>query len=113
MNDSKNKNKKIGLTKTQFILSLFTTLIVGIFGTYALMRISSEPKKEIATEETSELKSDIDLETLFATPDELNVINQLYTILKTSYYEEIDSEILSKVHLKEWRELLVILIQNI
>ena len=62
MNDSKNKNKKIGLTKTQFILSLFTTLIVGIFGTYALMRISSEPKKEIATEETSELKSDIDLE---------------------------------------------------
>lgn len=94
MNDSKNKNKKIGLTKTQFILSLFTTLIVGIFGTYALMRISSEPKKEIATEETSELKSDIDLETLFATPDELNVINQLYTILKTSYYEEIDSEIL-------------------
>lgn len=94
MNDSKNKNKKIGLTKTQFILSLFITLIVGIFGAYALMRISSEPKKEIATEETSELKSDIDLETLFATPDELNVINQLYTILKTSYYEEIDSEIL-------------------
>lgn len=94
MNDSKNKNKKIGLTKTQFILSLFITLIVGIFGAYALMRISSEPKKEIATEETSEFKSDIDLETLFATPDELNVINQLYTILKTSYYEEIDSEIL-------------------
>lgn len=94
MNDSKNNKKRIGLTRTQLFLSLLITFIVGVVGAYALMRISSRPNEELAIEETGEQKTEIDIETLFATPNELNVVNQLYTILKTSYFEEIDSDIL-------------------
>ena len=94
MNDTNNNKKKLGLTRVQFITSLLITFVVGIVGTYAVISMTANPSDEPVTEETSELETEIDMQTLFGTADELAVVNQLYTILKTSYFEEIDSDIL-------------------
>ena len=94
MNDTNNNKKKLGLTRVQFITSLLITFVVGIVGTYAVISMTANPSAEPVTEETSELETEIDMQTLFGTADELAVVNQLYTILKTSYFEEIDSDIL-------------------
>lgn len=94
MNDTNSNKKKLGLTRVQFITSLLITFVVGIVGTYAVISMTANPSDEPVTEETSELETEIDMQTLFGTADELAVVNQLYTILKTSYFEEIDSDIL-------------------
>lgn len=94
MNETNNKKKKLGLTRNQFIVSLLISFIVGIGGTYAVMNTSARPDEEAGIEETSEREASINMQTLFGVSDELTVINQLYTILKTSYFEEIDSDIL-------------------
>lgn len=90
--NKENKNKKI--SKKQWILSIFIAFVVGVGGTVAFQSFTSEQESDKPVEETAETETDLDTQYLFGLTDELSVINKLYTILQTSYYEEIDSELL-------------------
>ncbi len=94
MNEQNDHKKTIGLTRNQFMASLAVTFIVGILGTYGVLSFASKSEEEPATEEAVDTEADLDTQYLFGLTDELSVINKLYTILQTSYYEEIDSEVL-------------------
>lgn len=93
MTDNKNENKKI--TKKQYILSMIITLIIGVVGTLSINRMVTDSTEDVSVQddisETSELNTPNDFDFSYS---ELSVIDKLYAILKTTYFEEIDSDIL-------------------
>ncbi len=93
MNDNNKHKKKIGLTRTQFVVSLLATLLLGIVGTYAVVSFPAESTEEMS-EEAAGTEQALDTQYLFGLTDDLSVINKLYTILQTNYFQEIDSETL-------------------
>lgn len=91
-----NKDSKRSITKKQYIVSIIVTLIIGVAGTLFIVERSTNTTNNNgnqAVEETTDLNldtpSDFDLNY-----DELRVIDKLYAILMTTYFEEIDSNIL-------------------
>lgn len=90
--EKKNKNdNSIKLTKKWYILTILIALIIGAGGMYGVDTLLSKdfsPKEEINMEEDLTL----DDELLLPDSEEFESLSKMYTILKSSYYEEIDSD---------------------
>lgn len=91
-----NKETKSNITKKQYILSVLVALIIGVTGTLFIseqLTNSVDDVNDKAVEETTDFNLDTPSE-FDVEYDELTVINKLYTILMTTYFEEVDSEVL-------------------
>ena len=90
----KNKNDN-NITKRQYVLSILITLVISVVGTISISRMLTDSPEDDSNQgivsETTELETPSELVGIY---DELQVINKLYTILKTTYFEEVDSDIL-------------------
>ena len=90
----KNKNNN-NITKRQYVLSILITLVISVVGTISISRMLTDSPEDDSNQgivsETTELETPSELVGIY---DELQVINKLYTILKTTYFEEVDSDIL-------------------
>lgn len=91
-----NKETKSNITKKQYILSIIAALIIGVVGTLFIgdqLTKSADDVNDEAIKETTDLNLDTpsDFDVNY---DELMVIDKLYAILMTTYFEEVDSEIL-------------------
>ncbi len=92
----KNEETKRNITKKQYILSILAALIIGVVGTLFIGDQLADSAGDISNE-TVEETTDLNLDTpsdFDVNYDELRVINKLYAILMTTYFEEVDSEIL-------------------
>lgn len=93
MSEHENQNKKQTVSKNWYILSIIVTFIIGIVGTLSVLYFTSSDEEIVnAPDETTE--TELDTQYLLGDVDELSSIDKLYTILKTNYFEEIDSEVL-------------------
>ena len=91
-----NKEPKRDITKRQYILSIIVTLIIGVVGTLSISGMLTDSADEVGNE-TVEEPTDLNLDTpsdFDVNYEELQVIDKLYAILMTTYFEEIDSTIL-------------------
>lgn len=91
-----NKETKSNITKKQYILSVLVALIIGVTGTLFISEQLTDSVDDVndkAVEETTDFNLDTPSE-FDVEYDELTVINKLYTILMTTYFEEVDSEVL-------------------
>lgn len=91
-----NKEPKRDITKRQYILSIIVTLIIGVVGTLAISGMLTDSADDVGNESVEE-STDLNLDTPIdfdVNYDELQVIDKLYAILMTTYFEEIDSTIL-------------------
>lgn len=91
-----NKETKSNVTKKQYILSVLVALIIGVTGTLFISEQLTDSVDDVndkAVEETTDFNLDTPSE-FDVEYDELTVINKLYTILMTTYFEEVDSEVL-------------------
>lgn len=93
MHENKNSKNDKKISTSTYIVSIIIALILGVGGTLSFDYFTSNNNAE---ENTSEEVTEMDLDTqyLFEEAEELAVIDRLYTILRTSYYEEVDSEVL-------------------
>lgn len=89
--EKNNKNdNRIKLTKKWYILTILIALIIGAGGMYGVDTLLSKdfsPKEEINMDEDMTL----DDELLLPDSEEFKSLSKMYTILKSSYYEEVDS----------------------
>ena len=93
-NQSKN-NKGFNISKTTYILTLIFALLIGATGAYNGGNYFSNPANE-SDEKLNELDSESDeyAQYLLDDSDELSSVNKMLAILQSSYYEELDSEVL-------------------
>ncbi len=94
MTENENQEQR-NITKKQYILTIIVTLIVGVAGTLFVNDLLTNSTEQ--QQETVEEPTDLDLDTpsdFDLTFDELRVIDKLYAILMTTYFEEIDSNLL-------------------
>lgn len=93
-NQSKN-NKGFNISKTTYILTLIFALLIGATGAYIGGNYFSNPANE-SDETLNELDSESDeyAQYLLDDSDELSSVNKMLAILQSSYYEELDSEVL-------------------
>lgn len=95
MSEKDKNNKKINISKISYVLTLIIALLIGAGGAYALESYMTEQ-----ADETDENVTDIDLDSdsysqyLFDQSDELSSVNKMFSILKSSFYEELDSDVL-------------------
>lgn len=93
MKESKKNKKEINLTKRRYILTLLIALFVGAAGMYGADYLLSG--NSAGTEEdglTSELV--LDDQTILPSSDDFASITKMFAVLKNSYYEEVDSDVL-------------------
>lgn len=93
MDESEENKKEINLTRRRYILSLFIALIIGAAGMYGVDYFLAEepdPIDEISLQEDFALDGQL----LLPNAEEFSSLNKMYMILKNSYFEELDSEIL-------------------
>lgn len=94
MNENENQQNKKTVSKQLYITSILIALILGVGGTLVVDSFTDNEGEEPATEEVAKTESEIDMQYLFGESDDLGVIDKLYTILKTNYFEEVESEAL-------------------
>lgn len=93
MNESEKDKKEINLTKKRYIFTLLVALFIGAAGMYGadyLLSGNSVESDEIVLEDDSAIANQY----LPPSTDEFASITKMFSVLKSSYYEEIDSEIL-------------------
>lgn len=93
MNEQKNRKKQLNLSIGQFVATILVTLIVGAGGVLAYSNLNSPgtidpPAENIQNDLASESQD------LLEVSGELSSIEKMYMILKTSYFEELDSDVL-------------------
>lgn len=93
MDEDKKTKQNINLTKSRYLITLFIALIIGAVGMYGVdyfFRAETPPQGEVNSIEDLNL----DGQFLVANPDGFESLSKMFTILKSSYYEEVDSELL-------------------
>lgn len=93
MTASENDKKDIHLTKRSYVLTLLIALFIGAAGMYGANYFifgNNSEAGEIALENESELSEQY----LLPDTDEFASITKMFTVLKSSYFEEVDSEVL-------------------
>ncbi len=95
MNENEKQNDKRTVSRNRYILSIIVALLIGVIGTISVVYFVSgeQSSEEVATPEEA-TETELDTQLLFGDQEELSPINKLYTILKTNYYEEVDSQVL-------------------
>lgn len=95
MNENGKQNDKRTVSRNRYILSIIVALLIGVIGTISVNYfVSGEQSNEEAATPEEATETELDTQLLFGEQEELSPINKLYTILKTNYYEEVDSEVL-------------------
>lgn len=96
--DAENKNKEeLTMSKKRYFLSLLMALVIGIIGTYLIKDVvfdannEEDPTENIAEETpgTEQGPQELPEDT-----SEMNPLEKMFAILKTSYFEEIDTQTL-------------------
>lgn len=95
MSEQKNNNKGFSISKTTYIFTLIFALLIGVGGTVV---IGNYYMNQGTGPEESQIENDSESndysQYLFGDSSELSSINKMLTILQTSYFEEVDSEVL-------------------
>lgn len=93
MKENDKDKKDINLTKRRYILTLLIALVIGAGGMYGVDYFLAEEPAE--TEELT-LQDDLTLDgqLLFPSTEEFESLTKMFMILKNTYYEEIDSDVL-------------------
>ena len=95
MNENEEQHNKQIVSKNRYIFSIIIALLIGVIGTLSVNYfVSDEKGNEEADTPEKVTEAELDTQLLFEDQEELSTINKLYTILKTNYYEEVDSEVL-------------------
>lgn len=91
--EQETKNKNIKLTKTKYILSLLIALLIGAGGMYGVDYFLQEDPVNV---EESKVEENISLDgpLLFSSSEEFDRLTKMFSILKSSYFEEIESDLL-------------------
>lgn len=89
-NDNQINNRKV--KTSTYMISIILALIIGVGGTLTVNHFVTNGEEENTPAETTEMAPDTQY--LFDESNDLATVNKLYTILQTSYYEEVDSEVL-------------------
>src|SRR5699024_8176063 len=95
MSEQKNNNKGFSISKTTYIFTLIFALLIGVgdtlvIGNYYMNQGTGPEESQIENDSESNDYSQY----LFGDSSELSSINKMLTILQTSYFEEVDSEVL-------------------
>lgn len=92
MNENETENQKNNrkVKTSTYVISIIIALIIGVGGTLTVDHFVSSGEEENVPAETTET----DMQYLFSESNDLATVNKLYTILQSSYYEEIDPEVL-------------------
>ncbi len=93
MKESEENKKEINLTKRRYVLTLLIALFVGAAGMYGadyLLSGNSTGSEEIILGKDSV----IDDQYLQPSSDEFASIAKMFAVLKNSYFEEVDSDVL-------------------
>lgn len=99
MNQKKQHNKDQSVSRKRHLVSLTIALIIGVVGTLLIGNVFNDRFESNETEPVVEDTAGVD-ETTEDTQDtsflmsELSVIEKQYAILMTTYFEEIESEVL-------------------
>lgn len=96
MNENDNQNKNQHITRKRYVISILVALLVGVLGTLSVNNFLEEPSEYVVNDTPSEeiAETELDTQYLLGDADELSIIDKLYAILMTTYYEEVDSEVL-------------------
>lgn len=96
MNEKDNQNKNQHITRKRYVISILVALLVGVLGTLSVNNFLEEPSEYVVNDTPSEeiAETELDTQYLLGDADELSIIDKLYAILMTTYYEEVDSEVL-------------------
>mgnify|MGYP001272969677 CR=1 FL=1 len=96
MNENDNQNKNQHITRKRYVISILVALLVGVLGTLSVNNFLEEPSEDVVNDTPSEeiAETELDTQYLLGDADELSIIDKLYAILMTTYYEEVDSEVL-------------------
>ncbi|MDN6161547.1 MAG: S41 family peptidase [Atopostipes sp.] len=91
--DKEKDNKKIKINKVQYIVTLLIALVIGAGGMYGYDYFFQEGA--VQTEEIS-LKDDLmlDDQLLISSSEEFESLTKMFNILKSNYFEELDSDVL-------------------
>jgi len=93
MSENENNNNNQKVSKKRYIISIIVALVIGVVGTASVgYFIASGNEEDTAEEAPAELT--LDSQSPSQEADELSIIDRMYTILMTTYYQEIDSEVL-------------------
>ncbi|MDN6194975.1 MAG: S41 family peptidase [Atopostipes suicloacalis] len=98
-NKKDTEKNKIKLTKMRYFLTLLIALVFGAGGMYGINYFIQE-EQSISKGSQAETNLPLNNQTLFSDSDEFTELKKMFTILKSSYYEEIDSDILIEGALK-------------
>lgn len=93
MKESEEDKKEINLTKRRYIFTLLIALFIGAAGMYGadyLLSGNSAEPEEVVIENDSAINE----EYLLTSSDEFSSITKMFAVLKSSYYEELDSDVL-------------------
>ncbi len=94
MKESETDTTKINVTKKWYVLTLLIALVVGAVGMYGANYLFSGSNAKSESFEVVEQDSDIDEQYLLSSSDEFASISKMFAILKNSYFEEVDSDVL-------------------
>jgi len=89
--ENSQSNQKI--SKKRYIISVIAALVIGVIGTAGVSYFIGNNNKANAPEEVP-TETQLNTQTPAQETDELSIIDRMYTILMTTYYEEINSEVL-------------------
>lgn len=87
--EPQNKKHKKKVSLLVYITSLIIMLIVGVVGTLSFSRLMDINQENTAQESAQNTDANSTSQST-----ELKQIDELYSILRTNYFEEVDSEVL-------------------
>jgi carboxyl-terminal processing protease len=92
MNENENQKNNRKVKISTYVISMIIALVIGVGGTLAVDQFVSNSEEENTPTEVAE--TEVNTQYLFDESNDLATVNKLYTILQTSYYEEIESDVL-------------------
>lgn len=89
-NENQTNHRKVKIST--YVISIVVALVIGVGGTLSVDYFTADESEENIPAETTE--TELDTQYPIEESNDLATVDKLYTILQTSYYEEVDSEVL-------------------